>query len=197
VSARSPSESLFFLLLICLLWLSPLEAAICGDPAGLDAWLAGFKREAAANGISGAALSALDGLTYDASIVAKYHGQHVFHQSFEQFAGPTLRALATLAYDCRRSAMFQAELMDALRLIQRGDLSPNARGVWAGEVGQTPCLPPTSTSPLISLAMAAVISSIACPMFSPRQPFSSLLWLAARRRMVARISQFCRHQGME
>jgi len=37
---------------------------------------------------------------------------------------PTLRALATLAYDCRRSDMFQAELMDALRLIQRGDLSP-------------------------------------------------------------------------
>ena len=29
---------------------------------------------------------------------------------------PTLRALATLAYDCRRSDMFQAELMDALRL---------------------------------------------------------------------------------
>jgi len=41
---------------------------------------------------------------------------------------PTLRALATLGYDCRRSDMFQAELMDALRPIQRGDLSPNAHG---------------------------------------------------------------------
>src|ERR1700730_7693031 len=74
-------------LLICLLWLSPLNAAICRDPAGFDAWLAGIKREAAANGISGSALSALDGITYDASIVAKDHGQNVFHQSFEQFAG--------------------------------------------------------------------------------------------------------------
>jgi lytic murein transglycosylase len=54
---------------------------------------------------------------------------------------PTLRALATLAYDCRRSDMFQAELMDALRLIQRGDLSPGAHGAWAGEVGQTQFMP--------------------------------------------------------
>jgi hypothetical protein len=36
---------------------------------------------------AGSALSALDGLTYDASMVAKDHGQHAFHQSFEQFAG--------------------------------------------------------------------------------------------------------------
>ena len=54
---------------------------------------------------------------------------------------PTLRALATLAYDCRRSDMFQTELMDALRLIQRGDLSPSAHGAWAGEVGQTQFMP--------------------------------------------------------
>ena len=54
---------------------------------------------------------------------------------------PTLPALATLAYDCRRSAMFQAELMDVLRLIQRGDLSPNARGAWAAEIGQTQLMP--------------------------------------------------------
>jgi lytic murein transglycosylase len=54
---------------------------------------------------------------------------------------PTLRALATLAYDCRRSDMFQAELMDALRLIQRGDLPQSARGAWAGEVGQTQFMP--------------------------------------------------------
>ena len=37
--------------------------------------------------------------------------------------------------------MFQAELMDALRLIQRGDLSPSACGAWAGEVGQTQFMP--------------------------------------------------------
>jgi lytic murein transglycosylase len=54
---------------------------------------------------------------------------------------PTLQALATLAYDCRRSDMFQAELMDALRLIQKGDLSASAQGAWAGEVGQTQFMP--------------------------------------------------------
>jgi len=50
---------------------------------------------------------------------------------------PTLRSLATLAYDCRRSEKFQAELMDALRLIDRGDLTPREMvGPWAGELGQ-------------------------------------------------------------
>ncbi len=55
---------------------------------------------------------------------------------------PAIRALATLAHDCRRSAMFQAELMDALRIIERGDLtSAEMRGAWAGELGQTQFLP--------------------------------------------------------
>jgi lytic murein transglycosylase len=55
---------------------------------------------------------------------------------------PTIRSLATLAYDCRRSDMFRAELMDALRLVERGDLSPGEmRGAWAGELGQTQFMP--------------------------------------------------------
>lgn len=55
---------------------------------------------------------------------------------------PTLRSLATLAYDCRRSEMFRAELMDALRIVERGDLSPpEMRGAWAGELGQTQFMP--------------------------------------------------------
>ncbi|MGF7159665.1 lytic murein transglycosylase [Rhodoligotrophos appendicifer] len=50
----------------------------------------------------------------------------------------TLRSLATLAYDCRRPDKFRVELMDALQLVQRGDLSPaQMRGPWAGELGQT------------------------------------------------------------
>src|SRR6266849_4103895 len=54
----------------------------------------------------------------------------------------TLRSLATLAYDCRRSEMFQAELMDALRIVERGDLAPaEMRGAWAGEIGQTQFMP--------------------------------------------------------
>jgi lytic murein transglycosylase len=55
---------------------------------------------------------------------------------------PTLRALTTLAFDCRRTDRFQAELLDALRLIDRGDLAPDAmRGAWAGELGQTQFMP--------------------------------------------------------
>jgi lytic murein transglycosylase len=55
---------------------------------------------------------------------------------------PTLRALATLGYDCRRSEMFQGELLAALQIISRGDLSPaEMRGAWAGELGQAQFLP--------------------------------------------------------
>jgi len=55
---------------------------------------------------------------------------------------PTLRSLATLAYDCRRSELFRGELLDALRIVERGDLSPaEMRGAWAGEIGQTQFMP--------------------------------------------------------
>lgn len=50
----------------------------------------------------------------------------------------SLRSLATLAYDCRRSAFFTNELMAALTIVQRGDMSPSQMiGAWAGELGQT------------------------------------------------------------
>ena len=53
-----------------------------------------------------------------------------------------VRSLATLAYDCRRSAFFTPHLLDALRIIQRGDMTPaQLRGGWAGEIGQTQFLP--------------------------------------------------------
>lgn len=49
-----------------------------------------------------------------------------------------LRSLATLAYDCRRSEFFQNELIHALKIVERGDMSPSQlRGGWAGEIGQT------------------------------------------------------------
>ncbi|MBX3032301.1 MAG: lytic murein transglycosylase [Bdellovibrionaceae bacterium] len=48
----------------------------------------------------------------------------------------TLGALTTLAYDCRRSSLFRFELLSALKIVQRGDLSPaEMRGAWAGELG--------------------------------------------------------------
>jgi lytic murein transglycosylase len=53
-----------------------------------------------------------------------------------------VRSVATLAYDCRRTDKFQAELADALRIIDRGDMaSADLKGDWAGEIGQTQFLP--------------------------------------------------------
>lgn len=53
-----------------------------------------------------------------------------------------LRSLATLAHDCRRPDLFRGELMDALRIVDRGDLVPDEMiGSWAGELGQTQFLP--------------------------------------------------------
>jgi lytic murein transglycosylase len=49
-----------------------------------------------------------------------------------------VRSLATLAYDCRRSDFFRKELLAALKIIERGDMTPKQlRGGWAGEIGQT------------------------------------------------------------
>ena len=52
-----------------------------------------------------------------------------------------LSAVATLAYDCRRSAYFTDQLYAALELIDRGAISPNAHGSMHGEIGQTQFLP--------------------------------------------------------
>ena len=49
-----------------------------------------------------------------------------------------MRSLATLAYDCRRAAFFRNELLNALAIVHRGDMTPSQmRGAWAGEIGQT------------------------------------------------------------
>jgi lytic murein transglycosylase len=49
----------------------------------------------------------------------------------------TLNALASLAYDCRRPEKFRPQLIYALRILERGDLSPEEMiGAWAGEIGQ-------------------------------------------------------------
>jgi membrane-bound lytic murein transglycosylase B len=52
-----------------------------------------------------------------------------------------LSAVATLAYDCRRSAFFTDQLYAALTLIDRGVLTANTRGSMHGEVGHTQFLP--------------------------------------------------------
>lgn len=63
---------------------------------------------------------------------------------FGQFPGdyPVIAALATLAYDGRRAALFSRELIAALRIVQRDDIPPNElRGSWAGAMGQCQFMP--------------------------------------------------------
>jgi lytic murein transglycosylase len=55
---------------------------------------------------------------------------------------PVLRSLLTLAWDCRRGDLFREELKAAMKIVERGDLTPDQMiGSWAGELGQTQFLP--------------------------------------------------------
>lgn len=54
----------------------------------------------------------------------------------------TRAALATLAYDGRRGAFFEAELLAALQILQAGDVTPlQMQGSWAGAMGHTQFMP--------------------------------------------------------
>jgi membrane-bound lytic murein transglycosylase B len=53
----------------------------------------------------------------------------------------TVSAVATLAYDCRRTEFFTEQLIAALQLVDRGVLSASSKGAMHGEVGQTQFLP--------------------------------------------------------
>jgi lytic murein transglycosylase len=55
---------------------------------------------------------------------------------------PVFRVLSTMAHDCRRTELFQGELLAALKIVQRGDLRlSDMIGAYAGEIGQTQFLP--------------------------------------------------------
>lgn len=55
---------------------------------------------------------------------------------------PVISALSTLAYDGRRGAFFEQQLIAALRILQNGDTSPsNMTGSWAGAMGHTQFIP--------------------------------------------------------
>jgi membrane-bound lytic murein transglycosylase B len=55
---------------------------------------------------------------------------------------PVIHALATLAYDSRRSTYFRKELIQALRIVEEGHISVGTmRGSWAGAMGQLQFMP--------------------------------------------------------
>jgi membrane-bound lytic murein transglycosylase B len=64
--------------------------------------------------------------------------------NFGRFSGvrPSLPTLATLAFDGRRAELFRGELLDALTILDRGDIElEHLRGSWAGALGQVQFLP--------------------------------------------------------
>ncbi|KNG92543.1 lytic murein transglycosylase [Pseudaestuariivita atlantica] len=57
---------------------------------------------------------------------------------------PVTSALSTLAYDGRRGAFFERQLLAALRIQARGDIAPSRMlGSWAGAMGHTQFIPTT------------------------------------------------------
>jgi membrane-bound lytic murein transglycosylase B len=61
-----------------------------------------------------------------------------------RFAGvrPTIATLATLAWEGRRAGFFRAQLLDALRILDRGDIElARLKGSWAGAMGQVQFMP--------------------------------------------------------
>ena len=55
---------------------------------------------------------------------------------------PLIQSLSTLAYDSRRGRFFEGQLIDALKIIQHGDVTPAAMtGSWAGAMGHTQFMP--------------------------------------------------------
>ncbi len=67
-----------------------------------------------------------------------------FESNFGRFSGvrPTVAALATLAWDPRRSTLFRRELLSALDILNRGDIDlADMKGSWAGAMGQVQFIP--------------------------------------------------------
>ena len=64
--------------------------------------------------------------------------------NFGRFTGvrPTVPALATLAWDPRRATFFRGELLNALEILDRGDIDlARLKGSWAGAMGQVQFMP--------------------------------------------------------
>jgi len=54
----------------------------------------------------------------------------------------TIQSLATLAFDSRRGKFFESQLLDALKILQSGDVrAENMTGSWAGAMGHTQFIP--------------------------------------------------------
>jgi membrane-bound lytic murein transglycosylase B len=86
-----------------------------------------------------------------ASVTARYRcdprivvGIWGLESNFGELTGRyrVVEALSTLAYDGRRASYFRGELINALRILDAGDIAPQAMtGSWAGALGQPQFMP--------------------------------------------------------
>lgn len=77
----------------------------------------------------------------DKEVVVAVWGLESAYGSFRG-SNDVVRSLATLAYDGRRGAFFEQQLVAALKILQNGDTSPrNMTGSWAGAMGHTQFIP--------------------------------------------------------
>jgi len=164
--------------------------------AGFDAWLAGFRGRARAQGIAPDVVDrALSGAGFLPGVIDRDRNQAEFARSLDdylaiaasdkrvtdgraalrQYRGtldaiaarhgvepeivtaiwglessygtrrgdiPVVSAVATLAYDGRRGAFFEQQLVAALKIIAAGDTTPERMvGSWAGAMGHTQFIP--------------------------------------------------------
>ena len=166
--------------------------------AGYDAWVAGFRGRATAQGVSPATFdAAFRNAGFLPGVVTRDRNQTEFRRSLEDYLAiaasderiakgraayashapvlqaiearygvnryivtaiwglesfygerqgdiPVIAATSTLAYDGRRGAFFEAQTLEALRILQAGDISPaRMTGSWAGAMGHTQFIPTT------------------------------------------------------
>ena len=104
--------------------------AECESPSRFRAWLESFKEEAAAQGVSERALSALEGVTYDPAVIKRDRSQSVFAQDFLTFSN---RMVAP--YRLKQGAALIAKYRPIFQQVERryGVPAPVIVAFWALE----------------------------------------------------------------
>jgi lytic murein transglycosylase len=97
---------------------------------------------------------------------------------------PIVNSLATLAYDCRRTEFFQNELINAMRIVDRGDMQAmQLRGGWAGEIGPMQFLPSSYVKYAVDFdgdGRKDLIHSVADMLASTANYFKQKGWVAGQ-----------------